>query len=89
VPPISEKAENDINEDNGPLKEGWYPEEVHITVQNDDGDIRAFLDLTLSVDSEDWPGFCGELTSIGSTLGGAVGAVGGSIFSLAGLFCAD
>lgn len=58
-------------------------------MENDDGDIRAFLDLSLSVDSEDWSGFCSELTTIGATLGGAVGAVGGSIFSLAGLFCAD
>lgn len=86
-----EMANKDRNPDNGPMKEGWYPREVHIVIQNDDGDARAWLDLTLSNNEggATWDGLCSDLTSAGSTLSGLVSGIAGAAFSLAGLNCAS
>lgn len=86
-----EMAENNNNGDDGPMMEGWYPDEIHIVLYDDDGGMRSKLDVTLGNDKggADWEGVCDNLTSVGSTLAGLVSGIGSAAFALGGLLCSE
>lgn len=88
---VAGMAEKNRNGDDGPMMIGWYPREVHIVVEDENGSLRAFLDVTLSNDKSEatWDGLCSDLTTAGSALSGLISGIAGAAFSLAGLSCAD
>ena len=80
-------CESHANNHGEEATEYWWPDEMHIRVDTDDGAIAGTLDLTFSVESADHSGLCSELTSFGGAVAGAVGAPTASLFSLFALGC--
>jgi hypothetical protein len=60
---------------------------IIVRVEDDDGNLQANMAISISTSTAADGDWCEDITSIGSTAAGLVGAVGGGVFSLASLFC--
>ncbi|KAL2209370.1 hypothetical protein CC79DRAFT_1367556 [Sarocladium strictum] len=60
---------------------------IIIRVEDDDGNQQANMAIRITTGASADGDWCSDITSIGSTVAGLVGGVGGGVFSLAGLFC--